>query len=197
MVTTSPTRRGRRDADAHRAAILEAAATVLSETPHAGLAGVAAAAGLTRTTVYAHFPSRRDLVTALVESVIGEGVVAWDSAATGGTAVDDLPGLLRATWRVLAAHPGIAAAAADTLGPEALTRMHEPLSARVRELVRRGVTDGSLADDVEEDWLVTLWFAAVHAAGQQARAGLSSERVERDLVTTLRRAFSRGARPAS
>jgi hypothetical protein len=75
--------------------------------------------------------------------------------------------------------------------------MHEPLSARVRELVRRGVADGSLADDVEEDWLVTLWFAAVHAAGQQARAGLSSERVERDLVTTLRRAFSRGARPAS
>jgi AcrR family transcriptional regulator len=65
--------RRRRDAEAHRDALLEAALRALAEDPDAGLDAVARAAGLARRTVYGHFPSREALVTALADRA-GEGI---------------------------------------------------------------------------------------------------------------------------
>lgn len=206
-VRSSAPRSTRRDAVAHRAQIISAAFEVLAATPQAGLAAVATAAGLTRTTVYAHFPSRRELVTAMVEEVIDDGVAAWDAADPASASdspsstpdprstADLLPLVLRGTWRVLAGRPGIAAAAHEALGGETMTRLHEPITQRVHGLVRRGVADGSLVDDVTEDWLVDVWFAAVHAASHRVRAGTPTDVIERDLVRTLERVLLRRCAP--
>jgi len=59
--------RRRRDAEANRDSLLDAALRALAEDPDAGLDAVARAAGLTRRTVYGHFPSREALVTALAD----------------------------------------------------------------------------------------------------------------------------------
>lgn len=56
----------RGDAQRNRRRILEAARRLFAESPAASVADVAAAAGLTRTTVYRHFPHRDDLLDALV-----------------------------------------------------------------------------------------------------------------------------------
>jgi AcrR family transcriptional regulator len=46
--------------------ILDVACVVLAEDPDAGMGDIAATAGVVRRTVYGHFPSRLDLVRALV-----------------------------------------------------------------------------------------------------------------------------------
>ena len=51
--------------DRNRDAILEAAIGVLAAQPEAGVAEVAAAAGVGRATVYRHFASREELIDAL------------------------------------------------------------------------------------------------------------------------------------
>jgi AcrR family transcriptional regulator len=65
--------RCRRDAEANRDSLLDAAVRALAEDPDAGLDAVARAAGLARRTVYGHFPSREALVTALADRV-GEDI---------------------------------------------------------------------------------------------------------------------------
>ena len=60
-------RRRRSDADRSVTAILDAAARILSENPRAGMGEIADAAGLTRQTVYVHFPSRDAIVKALTD----------------------------------------------------------------------------------------------------------------------------------
>ena len=58
----------RRRADARRSieAIVSAARVLFSERPDASMEDVAAAAGLARQTVYAHFTSREALIHAVV-----------------------------------------------------------------------------------------------------------------------------------
>ena len=60
----------RADADANRDAVVEAAIAVMAARPSASMKEIADASGLGRTTIYRHFPSREDLVRAIVEYVI-------------------------------------------------------------------------------------------------------------------------------
>ncbi len=63
----------RADAVANRRAILRAAFEVLSSSPEVGsVEQIARRAGLSRRTVYGHFPTRNDLVRALAADVAAE-----------------------------------------------------------------------------------------------------------------------------
>jgi serine phosphatase RsbU (regulator of sigma subunit) len=57
----------RSDARENRERILEAANRLLAQSPAATLADVAAAAGVSRSTLYRHFPGRKGLIAALGE----------------------------------------------------------------------------------------------------------------------------------
>jgi serine phosphatase RsbU (regulator of sigma subunit) len=57
----------RSDARENRERILEAASRLLAQSPTATLADVAAAAGVSRSTLYRHFPGREGLIAALGE----------------------------------------------------------------------------------------------------------------------------------
>lgn len=182
----------RRDAVEHRERILEAAREVFSEQPHAGLAVVARASSLTRTTLYAHYGSREALLDALVERAITDGVEAWDARgphADPRTAVEDH---LRGSWRALAAEVRLLEAATGALGADRLALLHGPLHQRVSAVLEEGRGAKVLATDVPLSWQVRTWFALIHEAGRSL--GDSDDApVEDHLVMTLLRAL--GAAP--
>jgi AcrR family transcriptional regulator len=73
-------RRQRSDARHSIVAILGAAAETLRATPDASVDDIARAAGVSRQTVYAHFPSREALLDAVVEQATAEVKAAFDRA---------------------------------------------------------------------------------------------------------------------
>ena len=181
----------RSDAERHRARLLAVAAEVLRDDPRAGLAAIATAAGLTRTTMYAHFTSRAALVEAVTGAAIGTAVAEWDARGPYDTATAAAADHLRGSWQVLAGQGGLAVAGTEVLGAEHVGRLHEPLRARVRDLVERGLAEGGVDPAADPDWLVRTWFALVHAAGDRVReTGGDPAAAADDLVATVLRAWS-------
>jgi AcrR family transcriptional regulator len=145
---------------------------VLGREPDAKVEQVAAAAGVTRQTVYAHYPSRPLLIAAVVERITAEAVAALDAAeADRGTVTDALLGWLDVTWRLFDRYPLLrhpAAAAPDRAGSD---RQHAPVTERLERLIRRGQAAGEFDDALSPAWLVSATVALGHAAGGDVAAG--------------------------
>jgi AcrR family transcriptional regulator len=186
MPTHAPSRR--RDAIEHRERILQAARQVFSEQPRAGLASVAAASSLTRTTVYAHYSSREALLEALVERAIGEGVTAWDARGAHADPLAAVEDHLRGSWRTLAGQASLLEAATDALGPDRLAHLHAPLHQRVHAMLQDARVAHVIATDVPLSWQVRTWFALVHEAGR-GRGVRAGRRIEDVLVVTVLRSL--------
>lgn len=73
----------RQDAQTNRAALLAAGERILTVDPEASLATIAAAAGLSRRTVYGHFPSRADLIGAIADEA-GDRLIRMAEAIEDG-----------------------------------------------------------------------------------------------------------------
>lgn len=173
---------GRR-ADARRnvAATITAATRVLGERPQASVDEIAAAAGVTRQTVYAHFPSRAALVRAVVEQLTAEALAAFDAAALDeGPATDALLRFVSTAWRLFDRHPFLLAGAEEAMSAADAEALHAPVLTRLERLLRRGRRTGEFDRAVPLGWLVTAIVALGHAAGSEVAAGrLSSRRAER------------------
>src|SRR5260370_24899618 len=97
-------------------AILDGAERVLQRGEQASVSAFAAEAGLSRPTVYAHFPDLERLLEALVERTVRRTMVALDSAEPDrGLAARALRRLLAASWEALGLHDDIALAPAAYL----------------------------------------------------------------------------------
>jgi TetR/AcrR family transcriptional regulator, mexCD-oprJ operon repressor len=173
------------------AAILDAAERLLSRGAGVSILAVAQEAGVSRPTVYAHYPKLGDLVAAVVERAVQSTVAAIASAEVDdGPALDALDRLLAAGWRELDRHAAIARAAAEHLAPDQLRHSHEPFLVILEGLVARGREEGAFRTDLPATWLVTTAFALVHAAGDDVRAGrLDSEQALDVLRTTMHDVF--------
>ena len=107
------------------------------------------------------------------------------------SAVEALERAVTARWAELSRHSAIAEAAAAQLSPEALRRTHEAGHAHTRRLFDAGMERGEFRTDVPAEWLVSVYYALLHAAGDDVRAGrLDADAALHALVTTLRAAFS-------
>lgn len=173
-------------------AILDAVEDLLERRAPASVSAVAAQAGVSRVTVYAHFPTSRALLEAVVQRAVGRTATALHGARPdSGPPWQALERLLEVGWRELDRNSAMAAAAASQLSPVALTRTHEMAHERVRELVDRGRADGSFRTDLPAGWLVASCFALIHACAEEVRAG----RIDPDgafavLMTTVRDLFT-------
>jgi AcrR family transcriptional regulator len=152
-------------ADRNVEAILDAAERLLGEGKQASIAAVAKEAGLSRVTVYAHFEDRAQLLEALVERAVRRSVVAIEAAEPErGPAPEALLRVIDASWEQLGRHEGIGRGAAAELSSHAMRRSHRDAHRLLRQLVDRGQKEKTFRRDVSADWLVTSFFALVHAA---------------------------------
>ncbi|WP_067975082.1 TetR/AcrR family transcriptional regulator [Nocardiopsis trehalosi] len=185
-MTSSQARNRRADAQRSRAAIIDAAVRVIDGDPDAGVEAVAAAAGVTRQTVYAHFPGREHLVRAAVDRATEETAAAMDAADPGtGPAAEALVRLLDAAARAAARRPGLVrAAAALPTTPDAEYDRHRPVTDRIGRVVRRGRRSGEFDGRLPVDWQVAAVIALAHTAGTESAAGRLSAPAAADALRT-------------
>jgi TetR/AcrR family transcriptional regulator, mexCD-oprJ operon repressor len=191
-MSAEPADHRRATAERNVEAILDAAETLLQEGAATSIAAVATRAGVSRVTVYAHFSTREAVLEAVVERAVARAVVAFGEATAGAaSAMEALERAIRASWAELSRHTAIAEAAAAQLSPDALRRTHESGYAHVRQMFEAGRQDGEFRSDVPVEWLLSVYHALLHAAGDDVRAGrLDSATALHALTTTMRAAFA-------
>jgi AcrR family transcriptional regulator len=159
-------------AEGNTEAILDGAQRVLQRGERANISAVAAQAGVSRPTVYAHFHDLERLLEALVERTVQRTMAAIESAEPErGPAVDALQRLLVRSWEELSRHEVIARASAGELSADAMRRAHQSARAAIEKLVERGRREGAFRTDLAASWLVTCCLALIHAAAEEVRAG--------------------------
>ncbi|MEV8531755.1 TetR family transcriptional regulator [Streptomyces sp. NPDC051211] len=152
--------------------MLDAAVRLLAERHDAGMAAIAAAAGVTRQTVYAHFGTRDALLEAVADRITGEAMAAMDEAeANERSALEALLRLQDIGWRLFEQHPVLLQLGNTSVGAESDRARHEPVAARLTRLIEKGQAAGEFDHASPAAWLVAAITALGHAAGDEVGAG--------------------------
>ncbi|WP_433376346.1 TetR/AcrR family transcriptional regulator [Streptosporangium sp. CA-115845] len=183
----APGSRRRADAERSVAAILDAALTAFGENPEVSMTDIARAAGVGRVTLYSHFPSREDLLDAVMTHAVQEANAALGAESSQETpAREALEMLIGSSWRILSRYDRLQPATLRILGPERMREHHDQPLVRVRDIIVRGRREGVIRDDLPEDWLVTVFYSLLHAAALEVDAGrLPADAAADTLTTTL------------
>jgi TetR/AcrR family transcriptional regulator, mexCD-oprJ operon repressor len=179
-------------ADRNVQAILDAAEELLELHGHATISAVAAQAGVSRVTVYAHFPTWDALLEAAVERAVGRTMQAIESASPGdGPPAEALDRMLAAAWQHLARYGAMARAVAELLTSDAVARTHHAAHQAIGALLERGQADGSFRTDLPAHWLVPASITLIHACADAVRSGQIDQRnAPRILRTSVRDLFT-------
>ena len=190
-MNATTTRARRADAERNIAAIIEAAIATFGRDPDASMADVAAAAGVGRVTLYAHFPNRQALIEATLDHVLTQGRAALEVADIDtGPAPEALARAIASAWSVLDRHMALYAVAKGDVSVQ-LRQRHEPFLARIEALIERGRREGTFRNDLPTSWLVTTYYTMVHGAGREVVEGrLDASDAPHLLSATLLAAFA-------
>jgi TetR/AcrR family transcriptional regulator, mexCD-oprJ operon repressor len=185
---SEPRRERRRRADAERsvARILDAAVEALADNPDSSVADIASRAGVARATVYAHFPTREDLIAAVTDRAMSEVIAAIEAADPDrGDADEALRRVVAETWRTLGRYHALIDI--NTRLPHSeLHDRHRSVLATLEPLIERGQREGGFRTDVPPAWHLSMLMALIHAASAELRAGrLPAQQVERGVVETV------------
>ena len=165
--------------------IVEVAARAIGDDPSVGMGEIAAAAGISRATVYRHFPTR----AALIEAIRGQAVEQGERALAecrleDGSAIDALRRLVGA-WLDVAAHyavPQIAAQAALTTSEEARERSRRVFGEPLVALFERGRAAGEFSAEMSPEWAARVFGAVLLAGARSVGDGTLSGEAAPDLV---------------
>jgi AcrR family transcriptional regulator len=185
----SAERRRRADGERSIAAILGAAGRVLGERPDASMDDIAKAAGISRQTVYSHFPSRDALLNALLARVTERVLDAIDAADLDtGPAENALVRFLEISWEAFEGDPFLLHLASPPKSPEQERDQHEPILGPLEQLIRRGQRAGEFDPKLPVSWLLSATIGLGHVAGEEVRAGRMTPD---EAIATLRQSIPR------
>ncbi len=178
-----PREPARADARRNHDAVLTAALRLLTDDPDASMRQIADASGLTRTTVYRHFPSREDLLRAIFRVVAAEIDAATEAAVAGDPPLGEVMGAvarmsfaLGRRFRFLNGYDALA-------GEDALRAGEGPM----QEWLARARARGEVRDDMPTAWQLRMMRATTMAAVEAEREGEveAGADAERLLTATL------------
>lgn len=165
-------RRQRADARRSIAAILDASVTLLGRQPDAPMDEIAMAAGVSRQTVYTHFPSRDALLQAVTQHVTAEVARELEKLdLEHGSAVDALGRWVDASWALLERYPVLLTRALMAPEGDDERERHEPLLAGLIPLIERGRRNRELDRAMPTTWHLAAIVSLGHAAGQEVISG--------------------------
>jgi AcrR family transcriptional regulator len=195
----------RATAQRNAASIVDAAERLLARRTPLSIVAIAAEAGVSRPTLYAHYRSIPEIVEAAVERSVVASLAAFEEARPeDGPAHEALLRMAEASWQQLGRYEALARGAAEHLPAGAVHRSHQAMLAPLQALVDRGRREGAFRTDLPANWLVSLYFALLHGAQEHA-AGHDTDRAHTlellktsltDLFTAVRKtpAARRGRR---
>lgn len=192
--------RRRADAERNIEAIVDAALSCISERPDVSMTSIAKAAGVSRVTLYTHFPSRDELLAkALDRAVTRAGAVLDAENIDEGPPMEALSRLVRSSWQILAGYRNLMTAAASVLSPRQVRSYHKVVLQRVERLIARGRDDGAFRTDLPQQWLVTVFYSLIHVAAEEVSTGRLRQRdaagaLEGTLTAALTAPVAKGKR---
>jgi TetR/AcrR family transcriptional repressor of mexCD-oprJ operon len=181
----------RSDARRNTAAILDAATDCLARDPDMSIAGIAAAAGVGRITLYGHFRTRADLIDAVVVRTVRQAGAILDATDTSGDPAAALARLVASSWQLAHQFRNILLAARRELPAERIRGVHDRILHRVQSLIEQGQRTGTFRHDLPRQWLITTTYSLMHAAAEDTAAGRLDAGDAAGLITaTLLAVFS-------
>jgi len=163
----TPGRTQRADARRNVAAILDAARDCLIRDPDATIGDIAHAAGVGRVTLYGHFKTRAELVSAVFDRILAQADATLNATDTSGDPAEALARLVTASWRIVDQFRSILQAAQKELPAEAIRQHHDHHLQRLNTLIARGQRGGAFRRDLPRKWLVTTCYSVMHAAADE------------------------------
>lgn len=171
-----------------RHAIQEAALRLVSELgmPNVSMSAVAEAAGVSRQTLYNHYPDLEEIVldAARREISTARGLIAdaIEAAPDAGSALDIfVRGTLagREDNEIVTTGSGM-----SPDGEEEVFAMLEPIHQQLQEILRRGVADGSFRSDIVPEDVSEVMFHMIGSGRRLIHMGRDPDHVA-DMVARL------------
>jgi AcrR family transcriptional regulator len=187
----------RRDPGSHQA-ILQAALALVRETGYTRLTieGIAAKAGVGKSTIYRWWTSKGDLVVEALTDILepGEGP---DTGQTRSDLIAIVQGIVDLYSDETAAQPIIAGLVSDMshdpeLAAALRERFVEPRRGHGRQAIARAIERGDLSPDVDIELILDVLVAPVFY-----RALVTGAPIEADLAATLVDLALKASSPAS
>jgi AcrR family transcriptional regulator len=141
--------------------ILDVALETLGRNPDAGMADIAAAAGVVRRTVYGHFPTRADLIRTLAQRAIDEiAALLADVDDAERPADEEWVEFIAGLWPLVHRYRVVVALRRGEFGKE-IHALLGPVDATLASLVRRGQDSGAFGRHLSADVLSQVAYGAV------------------------------------
>jgi hypothetical protein len=99
---------------------------------------------------------------------------------------DGLARMVQTSWAVLDRHRTVRTAVLAELGPQVIRDQHDRVLQHVERLITRGQAAGTFRSDLPLQWLVTMFYATLHAAADEVEgARLEPAAALEILISTL------------